>query len=636
VCGICGVVDLRGQRLPVSAAVLDSMTDSMTHRGPNDRGTLLEPGVALGVRRLSIIDVAGGHQPVSNEDGTVWAVQNGELYNHDQVREGLRAEGHSFDSRCDTEILPHLYEREGVRFAEQVHGKFGIAVWDGRRRRAVVARDRLGVKPLYYAVENDFLVFGSELKAVLASGLVPTDLDFDAIDAYLTFGFTPGPATPLRAVRKLLPGHRLVAESGRVSVEPYWRYPEPASADRRLSEAEYAEGLMERLDLAVRRRLMSDVPVGAMLSGGIDSSLIVALMAAHSSKPVETFSIGFTEAGRDMELEDARSVARLFGANHHELELSFDEAVVGLPELLWHLDEPMFDISSIGLFALSKLAARHVTVALSGQGADELLGGYKKHRAAAIVDMWSRLPRPLRSAVLAGGRHLPRGAERALATLGAGNDVERLIAMSGRVDPGLRELLYRGPLAATEGDAARRAVLERLPSGAAGALATTLHVDGTLALVDVMLHYFDRVSMAHSLEVRVPFLDHELVEYCAAIPPDLKVRRLATKYLLKRAAKDLLPLQIVHKRKLGFFRPAAAGWLASQLEGEGGAYLVARHPLFEEFVARRHVLELVQQYRAGDRRHVFLLTSLMMLEAWLQTYLVRATEVPSAPAALAR
>ena len=634
-CGICGVVDLRGGRIPVSQGVLDRMTDSMIHRGPNDRGTLLEPGIALGARRLSIIDVADGHQPFANEDGRIWSVQNGELYNHDELRAELRRDGHRFATRCDTEILPHLYERDGVRFPELVDGKFAIATWDRGQRRAVLARDRLGIKPLYYAVAADRLVFGSELKAVLASGLVEADLDYDAIDAYLTFGFFPGPGTPLRAVRKLMPGSRLIVHDGQIRVEAYWNYPEPVVTSPRLSEAEFAEGLLENLDRAVQRRLMSDVPVGAMLSGGLDSSLIVALMAQHSPTPVETFAIGFTEAGRDMELEDARMIAQRFGTVHHEVELSFDDEVVSLPDLLWHLDEPMVDISSIGLYALSKLAAQHVTVALSGQGADELLGGYKKHRAAALIDYWSRLPRPLRTAALAVGRRSRMSGARAFATLEAADNVGRQLAMSGRVDADLRGRLYRGQLAGMRGDAAARAVAERLPSHEVGVLASTLHVDGTLALVDDMLHYFDRVSMAHSLEVRVPFLDHELVEYCAGIPPALKVRGLTTKYLLKRAARDILPAEIVHKRKLGFFRPAAAGWLANQIEGAGGDYLTAREPIYGEFLDRDAVVGLVHDYTAGDRRHVFLLTSLMMLEVWLQTYVARARDVADVAAARA-
>src|SRR4051812_10899280 len=314
------------------------MTDSMVHRGPNDRGTYLRPGIALGVRRLSIVDVDGGHQPVASEDGSVVAVQNGELYNHDEIRERLRRKGHAFETRCDTEILPHLYEDVGDAVPEQVRGKFGLAVWDGRRRRAVIARDRLGVKPLYFAQVGDLLVFASELKSVLASGLVGDELDYQAIDAYLTFGFVPGPATPLAGVSKLLPGHRLVVGGGEVRIEPYWRFPEPQPIPG-LSEQEHAERLLEVLDEAVRLRLMSDVPLGAMLSGGLDSSLVVALMSNHVEGAVKTFSVGFVEDGDMNELADAREIATLFGTEHHELEMSRRDANVDLETLLWYLDE---------------------------------------------------------------------------------------------------------------------------------------------------------------------------------------------------------------------------------------------------------------------------------------------------------
>ena len=326
----------------------------MTHRGPNDRGIYSADGVALGVRRLSIVDVEGGHQPVTNEDGSIWCVQNGELYNHGDIRAGF-GRRHQLRSRCDTEILPHLYEDVGTAFPEHLRGKFGIALWDGRERRAVIARDRLGVKPLYYAEAGDVLVFASELKSLLASGLVDTELDYEAIDAYLTLGFVPGPLTPLRSVRKLMPGHRLVVDSSGVRAEEYWSYPEPDPAEMSLEEA--GERLLASLDEAVRLRLMSDVPLGAMLSGGIDSSVVVALMARNMTEPVKTFSVGFAEAGDGNELAEARFVARHFGTDHHELELSFAEQGVDLAELVWFMDEPIADLSTLGFLALSRLAA---------------------------------------------------------------------------------------------------------------------------------------------------------------------------------------------------------------------------------------------------------------------------------------
>jgi asparagine synthase (glutamine-hydrolysing) len=626
-CGICGVVQIRGEARPevIEAWRLDRMTDAMRHRGPNDRGTYMSTGVALGVRRLSIVDVAHGHQPLSNETGDIWAIQNGELYNHTDLRQSLEDDGHAFRTNCDTEVLPHCYERYGTEVASRLRGKFAIALWDERRRRAVIARDRLGVKPLYYSVAGDTLLFASELKAILASGLVSTDLDLDAIDAFLTLGFIPGPRTPLASVSKLLPGHLLVVQDGTVRNERYWRYPPPSVSRERLSRQEYGERLLEGLDEAVRLRLMSDVPLGAMLSGGIDSSLIVALMARHMSDPVKTFSVGFAEDRDGNELADARMVAEQFGADHHELELSFARDTVDLEDLVWYLDEPLADLSSLGFIALSELAARHVTVALSGQGADELLGGYQKHRAAAIVAMWNRVPRFGR---MVGHRILAYGpprARRAARTLAAEDPVERLVAMSGRMTSSLRERLFSGALAERAGREARRAISDRLDGVGNSPLGATLFLDAQLALVDDMLHYFDRASMAHSLEVRVPFLDHELVEYCATIPPDLKVRRLQTKYILKDVARGVIPDRIIDKRKVGFFSGAVDGWFKSQAERAVADYLLQPAPKYSEFLDKGEVERLIRQHAKGPAdKDVQLLLSILMLEVWLTTFVPRA------------
>jgi asparagine synthase (glutamine-hydrolysing) len=373
------------------------MTDAMIHRGPDDRGVLLEPGVALGVRRLSIVDVEGGHQPFAGEDGQVWGIQNGELYNHLALREELESRGHRFRSRCDTEVIPHLYEQFGPDFPARLRGKFGLAVWDRRARRAVIARDRLGVKPLYHARVGDLVLFASELKSLLASGLIEPRIDLEALGSYLTLGFVPAPRTLLANVGKLRPGELLVVDPSGATTRRYWRHPLPAPGPQ-LRVEDAAQELLATLDEAVRLRLMSDVPLGAMLSGGLDSSLIVALMARHMREPVKTFSVGFREDGDTNELADARFVAQRFGTEHHELELSVNDQDVDLPGLVWHLDEPVADLSSLGFLALSRLASEHVTVALAGQGADELLGGYLKHKAAALASTWHRLPGPLRRA----------------------------------------------------------------------------------------------------------------------------------------------------------------------------------------------------------------------------------------------
>jgi asparagine synthase (glutamine-hydrolysing) len=607
------------------------MTDAMRHRGPNDRGTYMSTGVALGVRRLSIVDVEHGHQPLSNETSEIWAIQNGELYNHKDLRVELEKDGHNFRTNCDTEILPHCYERYGTDVASRLRGKFAIAIWDERRRRAVIARDRLGVKPLYYSITGDTLVFASELKAILSSGLVPSELDLDAIDAFLTLGFIPGPRTPLAAVSKLLPGHVLVVDDGAARIEQYWEYPRPTVSEEPLSTHEYGERLLAGLDEAVRLRLMSDVPLGAMLSGGVDSSLIVALMARHMSEPVKTFSVGFAEDREGNELADARMVAEEFGADHHELELSFAHDTVDLEDLVWYLDEPLADLSSLGFLALSELASRHVTVALSGQGADELLGGYRKHRAAAIVAMWNRIPRVGRVVGSRLAAHGPARVRRAARTLAAEDPVDRLVAMSGRMTPMLRRRLFSGELADRDGGEARRAISARLDGLHDDPLGATLFLDAQLALVDDMLHYFDRASMAHSLEVRVPFLDHELVEYCATIPPNLKVRRLRTKYILKRVARGVIPDRIIDKPKVGFFSGAVDGWFQSQAERAVGDYLLQPTPRYGEFLDKREVERLVKEHSASPAdKDVQLLLSILMLEVWLSSFVPRASSASEA------
>ncbi len=625
---------MRGEpRAVVSQDVLDRMTDAMTHRGPNDRGTHLAEGIALGVRRLSIVDVAGGHQPVASEDGNVWAVQNGELYNHVDVRAGLERIGHRFASQCDTEILPHLYEEHGTRYPEYLRGKFGTAVWDGRARRAVIARDRLGVKPIYYAEAGDVVVFASELKSVLASGLVADDLDYEAIDAFLTLGFVPGPRTPLAAVKRLEPGHLLVVEDDRVWSEPYWRYPTPPADPVAMSREEAAERLYDELEESVRLRLMSDVPLGAMLSGGLDSSLIVGMMSGMMTEPVKTFSVGLAGDAADNELSDARYVSSVFGTEHHELELELNDGGVDLEQLVWHLDEPLADLSSLGFLALCELARRHVTVALSGQGADELLGGYRKHRMAALVGSWQRTPRVVRApgelVARRLGSRLSGAPGRIARALSAPGPAERLLGTSAQLEPALRNALARGPLREVRDGAALRAISTHL-DGVTAPLPAALHLDAQLGLVDDMLTYFDRASMAHSLEVRVPFLDHHVVEYCATIPAELKVGRslhqLTTKQVLRDAARGLVPDRIIDKPKIGFFNSAVDRWFAAQTRGAVSDYLLGPSPRYAELLDRQGVESLVaRQLQSPDRRTGHLLLSILMLEVWLQSYLPRAT-----------
>jgi asparagine synthase (glutamine-hydrolysing) len=620
-CGICGVIQVDGElREIVSSEQLDAMTDVMTHRGPNDRGTYAAPGIALGVRRLSIVDVEGGHQPFLNEERSVVAIQNGELYNHADLRRRLRHEGHMFASRCDTEVLPHLYERYGVNFPRELRGKFGLAVWDESRRRAVLARDRMGVKPLYWARGGDVIVFASELKSVLASGFVKPELDLEAVDLYFSLGFIPGPRTPLVGVRKLAPGSVLVIEPDEVREDPYWVYPEPNPDTRPRALEEYADDLRHLLREAVRDRLMSDVPLGAMLSGGLDSSLIVALMAEASSRPVVTFSVGFREDEAN-ELADARRVAEALGCEHHELELSVTESPIQIDELAWHLDEPVADVSALGFDVLCQLASAHVTVALAGQGADELFGGYTKHRAAARIGALDPLPEGARRRLAV----LPwpnSGLRRAFRALAAPDPSQRLLEMSGRLQDGVRNDLYGGALASVRSDNAHAAV-EAVRGGIRGdPLALTLYLDARLGLVDHMLLYFDRTSMAHSLEVRVPYLDHRVVEWAATVPSSMKVHRGMTKRVLKEAGLQVLPGGTVHKTKVGFFRAALDVWLNAQLDSSAGERLRAPDAAYRQFLNGSAVEALIAEYRRSHTEEAArLVFAILLLEAWLTRFI---------------
>ncbi len=632
-CGIAGAFSLDGRPgSPLSREVLARMTSVIEHRGPDDHGLVLEDGLALGARRLSIVDVEGGHQPFSDERGRVWAAQNGEIYNHDALRAELRADGHSFRSRCDTEVLPHLYERDGAALSDRLHGKFAVAAWDTVDRRGVLVRDRLGVKPLYFAETAGMVVFGSELKSVIASGLVSDELDLEAIAAYLVLGYVPGPMTPLRDVRKLMPGERLVVERGRVRLERYWQHPAP-EPDNSLTVDEWTERLLAELEEAVRMRLMADVPLGAMLSGGLDSSVIVALMAKHSTGPVKTFAVGFRGEGAVSELDDARRVAEALGAEHHELEMPEDAPADQLERLAWHMDEPVRSLSALGFLGLSELTASHVTVALSGQGADELLGGYRKHRVASLAGSWDRMPAALRAPLLAAGRRGPGEVRRLAAALGAGDPVSRLLASSGLLRPDLQGRVFDGALA-EHADAARRAAARHLgPAASATPLAALLHLDAQLGLVDDMLHYFDRASMAHSLEVRVPFLDHRLVETCARMPDGMKVRGRETKHVLRRAARGMIPDFVLDKPKQGFFRDAAGPWLAADDHAVLRRVLLNPDARYGEVVSRSAVESTVAEFRGGAGDRAQFLLGMVMLETWLSSYLPRAFESARSTAA---
>jgi asparagine synthase (glutamine-hydrolysing) len=565
-CGICGIVSLDGASSPDREA-LERMNATLVHRGPDDDGMVVDGPAALAMRRLSIIDLPGGHQPIGNEDGTVQVVLNGEIYNYRELRERLLSAGHSFSTHSDTEVLVHLYEDRGDAFLDELRGMFAIALWDARERRVLVARDPFGIKPLYWSETRGQLGFASELRALERMPGFRGEIDIEALEAYLAFNSIPSPQTVYRDARKLQPGHKLTWDARRgVRVERYARpAPVEASAVRTESEDELAAELRDRLRDSVRAHLVADVPVGVLLSGGIDSSALAALAASESSGPVSTFSIGFEERSFD-ELELARLVAKQYGTDHHELILRPDAAAL-IPDVARAFDEPFADSSALPTWLVSRLASEHVKVALSGEGGDELFGGYFTYVADMIAPRVGRAAsavRPLVDRLPSSSRRVPLEYKAKRFSRGAAlPPLERHHAWKEIFSPDARaELLgggrngVRDPL-----DLLRERYAE---TAGAEPLARLQDVDTGIYLVDDLLTKTDRASMAHSLEARVPFMDPVVAELAHALPTRMKVRGLAKKRLLRKAVAPLVPRQIVHGRKRGFSIPAAA-WLRGEL-----------------------------------------------------------------------
>ena len=634
-CGICGVAATDPRARPIDMSALGNMTSAIEHRGPDEAGHAIHPGVALGMRRLSVIDVAGSHQPVTTEDDQVTAVFNGEIFNFPELRSELAAKGHRLATQGDGETIVHLYEEHGPDFVRRLRGMFAIALWDKPRRRLVLARDRMGVKPLYYASTPVGLAFASEVKALIAGGLVRPELDPIGAELFLAHGFVPGPYTLFAGVRKLDPASLLVFEDGRVTEQrPYWNPWEDGPPRDALPWEEEQEHLLELLRESVRARMISDVPLGVMLSGGLDSSLITALMAEQSSRPLQTFSIGFAE-DKVTELGDAERVARRFGTDHHPLVTSAAEHAGLLDEAIWHLEGPIADVSCLGFILLSRLARQRVTVALSGQGADELLGGYRKHEIAAMAALARRwVPGPARRATAAAARRPVRRSTLARGVLAIATDdpVERLLAMSRVLQPGERaELLhpdFQHPLAEVEIAGVVQAHVPPVPMSPLG---ETLHIDTRVALVDNMLLYFDKMSMATSLEVRVPFMDHDVVSFCSRLPDSRRVWRLRRKELLKRSSRGLVDDSIIDKPKKGFFHEGLGAWLTHHRDALVRETLLDGPALGRGMYRPEAVLELVERAKLDDKKASQRLFALLALERWMQIFVDGKAMAPGAP-----
>ncbi|MGE3403281.1 MAG: asparagine synthase (glutamine-hydrolyzing) [Vicinamibacterales bacterium] len=620
-CGIAGFADLAPgpHSLDVDRSRVRAMCDVMRHRGPDDDGYYVAPGVALGMRRLSIIDLATGRQPIHNEDATVWVVFNGEIYNYRELRRELERAGHRFSTSSDTETIVHGYEEWGSQVFSRLRGMFGVAIWDAPARTLLVGRDRPGIKPLYYAEAGGRLLFGSEAKCVLACPEVDRQLHAPALDHYLAYLYTPRDQSIFRGIKKLPPGHFLRVADGRVSIERYWSLPTEAAFAG--TEAEALDRLEQVLGDAVTSHMVSDVPLGAFLSGGIDSSVVVALMARASGRPVKTFSIGFEEQAFD-ELPHARRVAEHLGTEHHEFVVRPDALDV-LDRLVWHFDEPFADSSAIPTWYVSEIARRHVTVVLSGDGGDELFGGYDRYLPHPRVAAFDRLaPGIGRMAAAAMWRALPHGAR--------GKNFLRRVARDprGRYLDSItfyhaderRELLSPdiarrlGRWNAEAAFASPFAELDSLPFAA-----QMMAFDFATYLPEDCLTKVDRMSMAHSIESRVPLLDHQVVEFAASLPASMKIQGDRRKHLLKQLAFRLVPRELLDRPKQGFGVPIGH-WFRGSLRDAFGDILGSAQTRQRGLFNYRFVDRVLEEHLAGTRDHSLRLWQLLVLELWQREY----------------
>ena len=624
-CGITGRFNFDPLRL-VDRDVLAAMTDVVAHRGPDAAGYHVAPGIGLGHRRLSIIDLSTGDQPISNEDGTVWTVFNGEIYNFAEVRAELVANGHRFRTESDTEVIVHGYEEWGELCVERFRGMFALVIWDAVARRLVLARDRLGVKPLYYAeLPGVGIAFGSELKSLLEDPDVSREWRADAIDAYLTLLYIPAPATIYRGISKLPPAHVLVAEKGTIRTFRYWNLQFTGEGDARREE-EYLEQLDALLRESITLRQISDVPLGAFLSGGIDSTAVVAYMVETSNRPPVTVSVGFDETAYD-ELAHAKSVATHLGCEFHPRTVTPD-IVSLLPKLAWHFDEPFADSSAVPTYYVSKAARELVTVALSGDGGDELWAGYARHHVEKVEQRARTLLGPTRKAVAWLSKALPLSIKGARALRHLGHDSAHAYALKhayGMFEPGAKTRLYSGDFMAAVGAhdpfAAFRDAYRRC--GSHDAVDRALYVDVNTYMVDDILTKVDRMSMAVSLESREPLLDHRLLEFAASVPSSLKLTDGRSKYLLRRVLDRRVPRTILERGKRGFEAPIGE-WLRGALAPMADALLEDGRLRARGVFDAREITRLWTEHREGRADHRHRLWQVIMLELWFRQFIDRA------------
>ena len=625
-CGIAGIV--RSDGAQIDRELLTRMNDAIRHRGPDDDGFYFSDGVGLAMRRLSIIDLKGGHQPIHNSDRTAWIVFNGEIYNYRELRKQLEARGHRFYTDSDTEAIVHAYDEYGTDCPKYLRGMFAFAIWDERAKSLFLARDRVGKKPLLYAQLNGQLIFGSEFMALLQHPDVSRDVNYEAIHHYLSFICVPAPLTAYQAIRKLQPGHSLLWKNGEIKLERYWQL--DFSRKISISEEEAGERVVDLLRDAVRVRLMSEVPLGAFLSGGIDSSAVVALMARESSEKVKTFSIGFEEQDFS-ELHHARRVAEYVGAEHHEFIVRPDAMEI-LPTLVEHYGEPFADSSAIPSYYVSRETRKYVTVALNGDGGDECFAGYERYAAMNLAQRYANLlPAVIRNGVIRNvARALPEFRSRAnplrkaqrFIDAASLSPVQRYLRWVSAFDEQAKSNLYSNDFRNQTAAFSTIGFIEPwfAKANGAGIVDASLLTDTMTYLPNDLLVKMDIASMTVSLEARSPFLDHHLMEFAASLPEGLKLRGMTTKYLLKRILKKFVPEENLTRAKMGFGVPIGH-WFRGTMQPFLRETLLSEKAGARGLFNRDRVRDLIEQHTANKMNHEHRLWSLLMLELWFQRFI---------------